>query len=90
MFIFQYMSHYNGYYSSTESPRRYKRENRSQNSGNRSQYNPNKQRSYEDASRNDGKNSSENNSSMVVDSKACAMHCFLENLEMVSYQFSCI
>lgn len=55
------------------------------NSGQRSQYNPNPapKRSFEDSYRGDEKNSTEN-TSKKVDAKACALHCFLENLEMVS------
>lgn len=79
------MGQYNNYYSTTQSPRRYKREKRPENSGKRSQYNPNNQKitGYEDNFRSDEKNSSENNSTKEIDNKACALHCFLENLEMV-------
>ncbi|XP_026739215.1 probable ATP-dependent RNA helicase ddx42 [Trichoplusia ni] len=78
------MSKYNNYHS-TQPPRRYKRDRRPENSGKRSQYNPNAQRinGYEDNSfRSEERNSSENNSSRESDNKACALHCFLENLEM--------
>ncbi|XP_075977990.1 uncharacterized protein LOC142977786 [Anticarsia gemmatalis] len=66
------------------SPRRYKRERRPENSGQRSQYNPNTHKitGYEDNFKSDEKNSSENNSSKETDNKACALHCFMENLEM--------
>lgn len=55
------------------------------NSGQRSQYNPNPapKKSFEDSYKSDEKNSTEN-ASKNVDVKACALHCFLENLEMVS------
>ncbi|CAG4971241.1 unnamed protein product [Colias eurytheme] len=71
---------YGGHESQTQSMypnsnRRYKRE-RSKNSGQRSQYNPNTQRSSDN--HNDNRNSSDNRES----GKACAMHCFLENLQM--------
>lgn len=55
------------------------------NSGQRSQYNPNPstKRPFDDSHRSDERNSTEN-TSKKVDVKACALHCFLENLEMVS------
>lgn len=55
------------------------------NSGQRSQYNPNPtpKRPFEDSYKSDEKNSTDN-SSKKVDVKACALHCFLEKLEMVS------
>ncbi|KAG6444555.1 hypothetical protein O3G_MSEX003451 [Manduca sexta] len=78
------MYQYNGYRSSSQSPRRYKRERRVDNTGQRSQYNPNTQRNsgYEDTYRNEEKNSSENNTN--TDNKACALQCFLENLQMTA------
>lgn len=81
----QGISQYSKYHSTT-APRRYKREKRPENSGQRSQYNPNshKIKLYEDNFRSDEKNSSENNSSKEMDNKACALHCFMENLDMVS------
>ncbi|CAH0585554.1 unnamed protein product [Chrysodeixis includens] len=79
------MSKYNNYHS-TQPPRRYKRDRRPENSGKRSQYNPNAQRitGYEDNFRSDERNSSENNSSKESENKPCAIHCFLENLEMTA------
>nr|ARO70208.1 Odorant Binding Protein 49 [Dendrolimus punctatus] len=71
---------YNSYYSSSQPSRRYKREKHNENSGHRSQYNPNK--SIHENDKDDEKNSSDNNSSKEDDSKACALHCFLENLKM--------
>lgn len=73
---------YNNYQSSSPPYRRYKREKHNKNSGNRSQYNPNKS-SHEENVRNEENNSSENNSSKEANEKACALHCFLENLKMV-------
>ncbi|XP_050685068.1 general odorant-binding protein 71 [Leptidea sinapis] len=62
---------------STQNSRRYKRDRRVEiNSGQRSQYNPNIQRSG-DKSR-DRRNSTDNNQN----GRSCAMHCFLENLKM--------
>ncbi|CAB3227185.1 unnamed protein product [Arctia plantaginis] len=77
------MSQYSNHHSTT-SPKRYKREKRPENSGQRSQYNPNthKIKLYEDNFRSDEKNSTENNSSKEMDNKACALHCFMENLDM--------
>nr|WKR38890.1 odorant binding protein 9 [Spodoptera frugiperda] len=74
----------NNYYSTTQSSRRYKRERRPSNSGQRSQYNPNSHKisGYEDNFRSDERNTTENNSSKETDNKSCALHCFLENLEM--------
>uniref|UniRef100_A0A1V1WCB4 Odorant binding protein 13 n=1 Tax=Mythimna separata TaxID=271217 RepID=A0A1V1WCB4_MYTSE len=76
---------YNNYYSTTPAPRRYKRERRPENSGQRSQYNPNNHKitGYEDSFRSDEKNTTEN-SSKETDNNACALHCFLENLEMTA------
>nr|XP_021200198.2 odorant-binding protein 59a [Helicoverpa armigera] len=78
------MDQYNNYHSTTQSPRRYKRERRPENSGQRTQYNPNSHKisGYEDSFRSDEKNSTENSSNKETDNKACALHCFLENLEM--------
>lgn len=80
---------YNNYYSTTPLTRRYKRERRPENSGQRSQYNPNNHRTsgYEDNFNSDEKNNTENNSSKETDNKACALHCFLEDLEMVDTYF---
>nr|WKF45294.1 odorant binding proteins OBP16 [Peridroma saucia] len=77
---------YNNYYSTTPSTRRYKRERRTENSGQRSQYNPNTHKitGYEDNFRSDEKNSTEHHSGNETDNKACALHCFLENLEMTA------
>ncbi|KAF9423890.1 hypothetical protein HW555_000948 [Spodoptera exigua] len=74
----------NNYYSTTQASRRYKRERRPSNSGQRSQYNPNSHKisGYEDNFRSDERNTTENNSSKETDNKSCALHCFLENLEM--------
>ncbi|KAI5634606.1 PBP/GOBP family domain-containing protein [Phthorimaea operculella] len=81
------VSPYNGYRSTTQASRRFKREKRiGTNSGHRSQYNPNTSNrpSYDDyrSDGNDERNNSNGNSSKNGDRKACAMHCFLENLEM--------
>ncbi|XP_053609963.1 uncharacterized protein Obp59a [Plodia interpunctella] len=79
------LSRQNNYYSSTQSPRRFRRERHKEiNSGHRSQYNPNakKPSEYDDNYRNDDRNSSRN-SSKDEEAKACALHCFLENLEMI-------
>ncbi|XP_072949436.1 uncharacterized protein [Epargyreus clarus] len=79
---------YSGYNSnqySTQPSRRYKRERRVEmNSGKRSQYNPNPQRfsGYEEKYSKEDKNSSENNSNEDDDSKSCAVHCLLDNLQM--------
>lgn len=56
------------------------------NSGQRSQYNPNSTQrpGYEDSYNNYERNSSENSSNKDLDKKACALHCLMENLEMVS------
>ncbi|XP_060803458.1 general odorant-binding protein 71 [Amyelois transitella] len=73
------------FYSSTQTPRRFRRDKRKEiNSGHRSQYNPNAQKptEYDDNYRNDDRNTSKN-SSRDEDAKACALHCFLENLEMI-------
>ena len=51
------------------------------NSGQRSQYNPHSQTNRRGDDYNNERNSSDN-SSQEVD-KACALHCFLENLHMV-------
>nr|UDM59896.1 putative odorant binding protein 9 [Corcyra cephalonica] len=78
------MSRNHNYYSSTQSSRRFRRDrNKEMNSGHRSQYNPNTQRpmEYEKSYRNEERNSSRN-SSRNEDKKACALHCFLEHLEM--------
>lgn len=62
------------------------------NSGQRSQYNPHSQKNNGNNDKNrendkgDGKNSNENNSSREID-KACVLHCFIENLHMVSTKF---
>ncbi|XP_059052067.1 uncharacterized protein DDB_G0284459 [Achroia grisella] len=74
------MSRHHNYYSSTQSSRRFRRDrNKEMNSGHRSQYNPNTQRpmEYDSRHRNEDRNSSRNE-----ESKACALHCFLEQLEM--------
>ncbi|CAH0398229.1 unnamed protein product [Chilo suppressalis] len=77
------ISRYNVLHSTTQSSRRFKRSKRTQmNSGQRSQYNPNtkKPSEYDDNTSNeDDKNSSSNTD---VDNQACALHCFLESLEM--------
>ncbi|XP_063826090.1 general odorant-binding protein 71 [Ostrinia nubilalis] len=72
-----------GQHSTTQSSRRFKRSRRTEiNSGQRSQYNPNTRKTsqYEETFKNDDKNSS--NSSREIDNKACALHCFMEQLEM--------
>ncbi|XP_037970904.2 general odorant-binding protein 71 [Plutella xylostella] len=83
-----YESDTHGYNNRQQQSRRMKRE---RSSGHRSQYNPNTSRSgsgsgsgsgHDDSYRNNDKNSSENNSSRDSDHKACALHCFLEELEM--------
>ncbi|XP_037868365.1 general odorant-binding protein 71 isoform X2 [Bombyx mori] len=76
------MSAYGSYQSSTTPPRRYKRERRIENSGHRSQFNPISQKSDDDDSFNDEKDSNENKTNDEMGSKECAMHCFLENLKM--------
>nr|QRF70922.1 odorant binding protein [Semiothisa cinerearia] len=74
-----------GYQSSTQSSRRYKREKRTENSGQRSQFNPNsKKSSFDDSYQSDEKSGKENSTSKDDDKKACALHCFLENLEMTA------
>jgi hypothetical protein len=78
------MSQFNGYQSSTQPTRRYKRSKRTQvNSGQRSQYNPNPKRplDYEDIYNEDKRNSS--NSTKEMEIIACALHCFMEQLDMV-------
>lgn len=75
---------------STQSSRRFKRkaDKKTENSGQRSQFNPNSSRKSgqgsDDSYRSDERHSNENNSSKEDDKKACALHCFLENLEMVN------
>lgn len=84
---FQDMSNQYGYQSSTQSPRRYKRDRHTENSGQRSQFNPNsskKSSGYNDSYQSDEKSHKENNSSKDDEKKACALNCFLEILEMVS------
>lgn len=81
--MFQDFSDQHGY-QTTQASRRYKREKKAENSGKRSQFNPNSNNRYQDSNRSDEKNSSEKNTSTDDDKKACALHCFLENLEMVS------
>ncbi|CAG9786884.1 unnamed protein product [Diatraea saccharalis] len=72
---------FNGFHSTTQPSRRFRRSRRTQNSGQRSQYNPNtrKQSENDDSYDEEDKNSSSNTD---MDSKACALHCFLEELEM--------
>lgn len=70
-------------HQSTQPSRRYKREKKEENSGKRSQFNPNP-KGYHDLNRSGEKTSSEKNTTKDDDKKACALHCFLENLEMVS------
>nr|QID58968.1 odorant-binding protein [Galleria mellonella] len=78
------MSRHHNYYTSTQSSRRFRRDrNKEKNSGHRSQYNPNAQRQmdYENRYRSEERNSSRN-SSKTEENQACALHCFLEQLEM--------
>ncbi|KAM3965167.1 odorant-binding protein 59a [Aphomia sociella] len=78
------MSRHHNYYSSTQPSRRFRRDrNKEMNSGHRSQYNPNAQKpmEYDNTYRNEERNSSRNSSSNE-EKKACALHCFLEHLEM--------
>lgn len=80
MFFQEFSDQYG--HQSTQSPGRYKRERKEENSGKRSQFNPNPKR-YQDSNRSDEKSSRDKNASKVDDMKACALHCFLEKLEMV-------
>lgn len=81
----QEMSRYNNFRSSTQLPRRMKRERLS---GHRSQYNPNaSQKTPGNDYRNNERNSSDNNTSKDDSVQACALHCFLEELDMVSVDY---
>nr|UVB79192.1 odorant-binding protein 1 [Heortia vitessoides] len=76
------MSKYNGYSSTTQASRRFKRGKRTEiNSGQRSQYNPNTKKPTEQSTYGDD-NRNSSNSSGDMNNKACALHCFLEQLEM--------
>uniref|UniRef100_A0AAU8BE14 Odorant-binding protein n=1 Tax=Conopomorpha sinensis TaxID=940481 RepID=A0AAU8BE14_9NEOP len=84
MFYFQQDMPKYSHRQSTPAPRRYRRD---RTTGHRSQYNPNSPRraTMDDSRRRqtvDEKSSAENNMTSKESDKACALHCFMQELDM--------